>query len=520
MNSREGALPPKDGALVEVFEAMTSVEEPDYFDPPNENSRDGSKDIIISNNNNDSYSMPTPTITSAPGTSVDQEVGIPTIRPTTAMPTIPPTTVMPTTRPTKTTKTSKPAEAASTEEPTSLPTFAPTALFTSIAPNSMEPTTSEPTLSPTPKPSSGGTTLVIVDPDENLASPTSLPTSKPINGTTITLIDHTSPNDKCAGATPISMGQSIAGSTMFARSDDDFITEYCSKDGTSIPLAGGEGATQTAGVWFRVNNTGGQLQLTINSNYDMQLSVFELDSDEDDANCQEDLVCVTGTEGMAPFYTAGSVVWNAEQDRIYYIFVHGFQAVGDFDMLLGTVTPPENYQCANAIQLEPDEIIAGSTAFAAMDDEFPGDDQNELASCSASDRTSPGNWYSLTGTGKPIQLSFSSDFEAQLTVFSRNGDGKGCDSLKCVGGIRGSPPDFMSGSVSWDSRQGLVYYILMHGVEGQVGDFDLRIGGDQLVGPQNNICSGAEEVPIAGNVVTEGSTIGAGQDLSVIHCGR
>lgn len=127
----------------------------------------------------------------------------------------------------------------------------------------------------------------------------------------------------------------------------------------------------------------------------------------------------------------------------------------------------ENDTCATAAPLAPDSSVLGTTIGATFDD--------GVAACGTA-LTAPGVWYTVTGTGNAMTVSTCSaltDYDTKLSVYC--GD---CDGLNC---IAGNDDDFgcafstLQSSVSWCSQEGATYYVLVHGFDINVGNFELTL---------------------------------------------
>ncbi len=136
---------------------------------------------------------------------------------------------------------------------------------------------------------------------------------------------------------------------------------------------------------------------------------------------------------------------------------------------------PDNDLCENAelIPTVPGSVFG--TTIDATTDSFDLD-------CPGAIITSPGVWYTVTGTGNTMTASFCDgsipvDVESKLSIYC----GPSCDELFCVDAFTISDPAGCSAdpqSVSWCSRPGETYYILVHGFGGSTFDFELVVTDD------------------------------------------
>lgn len=136
---------------------------------------------------------------------------------------------------------------------------------------------------------------------------------------------------------------------------------------------------------------------------------------------------------------------------------------------------PDNDLCQDAehIPSVPGSVF-GTTLFATTDS-FDYDCPDAIIS-------SPGVWYTVTGTGNTMTASFCDgsipvDQASKLSVFC----GPDCSQLFCVNSFTISASDGCLSdpqSVSWCSRPGETYWILVHGFAGSTFDFELVLSDD------------------------------------------
>lgn len=149
-------------------------------------------------------------------------------------------------------------------------------------------------------------------------------------------------------------------------------------------------------------------------------------------------------------------------------------AWGAVAMLAGTaLAQPANDLCQNAAPATCNTVTFGTTIGATTDSGFPN--------CGLS-ITSPGVWYSLTGTGGEIAVDTcgsGTNFDTKLHVLKGT-----CSSSTCVVANDDACPDFRS-KVTFLSEAGANYLILVSGFGGATGNFELAI----QCGPVND-CNG------------------------------
>lgn len=278
-------------------------------------------------------------------------------------------------------------------------------------------------------------------------------------------------NDDCANAIPIACGDVVSGNTSQATPDG---APFC---GTS---------NSAPGVWYKLPGNTGQLVTAslCGSAYDTKLSVYE-------GSCGN-LICVGGNDDACGFQS--EIQFASTSGTDYYILVHGFgSSVGNFDLAITCAIPPANNDCANAIAVGLGSSTAGTTVDASTEN---------ISSCGVSS-TSPGVWYTWTGTGDKLLASLcnaNTNFDTKLSVYEGN-----CNSLSCVSGNDdGGAGCGLSSKVSFCSEAGTNYFILVHGFGGQSGpfqlDFDIAPVG---LFPANDECVNAA------NIEHDGSEIGS-----------
>ena len=102
----------------------------------------------------------------------------------------------------------------------------------------------------------------------------------------------------------------------------------------------------------------------------------------------------------------------------------------------------------------------------------------------------PTVFYSVMGTGALTHLFVYADFDVQIDIFK----GEDCDRLECVFGNKESPLPGISSAASLILENEQLFYILIHGVNEQTGDFSLQV---TPVDPADNIvCDGANPIKL------------------------
>jgi hypothetical protein len=248
-------------------------------------------------------------------------------------------------------------------------------------------------------------------------------------------------------------------------------------------------------VWYVVEGGGTNITLSTCSeltSFISQISVFTGD-------CDDNLQYV-GTNHNLDFCEYDFTFQTIYQER-YYILVHGAleSESGLFELRLDEDQPDA---CERA---RDTPFTAGGDDIAfTIEDLLPGDESFvEIEQCGqAVDFGFGGHWYSIFGNGLNLTASTcnpGTDFDTQLSVFTGS-----CTSLVCVegnddiGGGEGFPgEDFVddggedqltvvpaqaiedqcgtSSIVSWQSEAEQVYYVFIHGYNGDIGNYVLSI---------------------------------------------
>ena len=130
-----------------------------------------------------------------------------------------------------------------------------------------------------------------------------------------------------------------------------------------------------------------------------------------------------------------------------------------------------NDTCAQAMP-----INIGGTSMDATDGETR---TGPYPTCDGVAHTAPEVWFTVGGDGNTLTADTcnSADYDTQITVYCAD-----CDpgSITCVAGNDDKEPGCGSGTseVSWCSRAGATYYVMVHGADAQTGFFDLSITSD------------------------------------------
>lgn len=249
----------------------------------------------------------------------------------------------------------------------------------------------------------------------------------------------------CENAVPLTeMNQAYYGSNWKAFWD------------ASIDSCGDQMSTGYA-VWYSFTTNSSALveaSTCNNADFDTQITVMS-------GSCSETTCLSYNDQGCGD---QSLVTWYAEANTTYYIMVHGFrEASGTFGLTLSEAF--QNDQCASAVKLEDETVVAGTTAGATSSTKPP--------ECGDVDLSGDGVWYEIdnvSGFYKAELMLGYTNFSGQVAVYrSMDNTDLGCDSLICEKGSS-------TGSVMWLAEATEKYYVYVTGKNETAGDFDLFLG--------------------------------------------
>lgn len=279
-------------------------------------------------------------------------------------------------------------------------------------------------------------------------------------------------NDDCVSAEMIPLLEdevsSVVGSTWSAYPDV--------QAASCLP---GE-VTGQRGIWYRVDDVrpGKGLLLSTcsgNTNFDARISVYQ-------GECGT-LSCVETIMDESDCGEGSSMRFIQYAEGPYFLYVHGASPfeTGTVELTVEKFDAPPNGVCELAEPIAVGETVQGSSRFAQK--------RLDLPFCGVSVE-SPGVWYTFS---VPDSEGFTVIARARgldkVTVFSGS-----CDSLQCVAGEENRS------SAAWIAQAGETYSILVHGQDGDVGDFELSLAMLDIAG-----CEGATEVEIGSSMVRDTS---------------
>ena len=143
--------------------------------------------------------------------------------------------------------------------------------------------------------------------------------------------------------------------------------------------------------------------------------------------------------------------------------------------------PAVNATCAGALPLSCGSEVVGNT------------ENGQIATapaCGAANITAHGLWYAFTGSGDDATLStcLNSSYDTKISVFTGT-----CSALACVAGNDDGPacPGNTS-EVTFQTTAGTSYLVLVHGYNGEEGNFTLRLTCSPACTPvENDACTNA-----------------------------
>ena len=282
-------------------------------------------------------------------------------------------------------------------------------------------------------------------------------------------------NDACIGATPISCGATVSGSTVSATPD-------------AVPAGCGSSASNS--VWYSFVGAGQLVNISLcGSTFDTQLSVL--------TGACTSLSCV-GFNDDDPNFICGlqsSLYFDALVGVTYYIRVAGFGTQsGLYTLAINSCDPQSgNDACSGAYAIACGQTLSG-TIIGMNVDEIPDGCGLEY---------SPGVWFQFTGTDESVTLDLcGSNFDTQLSVFSGT-----CTSLICEGTNDDSPLCGVASEVIFHALNGVNYYVYVFGLPPDLGNFDLSMTCAPYV-PEPQDCDGA--VPLCSDQQFNGNSSGNG----------
>lgn len=294
----------------------------------------------------------------------------------------------------------------------------------------------------------------------------------------------------CDEATQLSCGQTVTGTTAGAA------TQTVATCVTTLNTG--------PGVWYSFAGNGDLISVSTcggSTNFDTKIGVFS-------GTCAA-LTCVTGNDDACGLQSTAT--FQSVSGTNYFIYVTGFLAAsGNYTLTLTCIVPAVNDICSGAIQVECGTPVNGTTIGTGID---------AVGTCGTTLGTGGGVWYKVQGGGGNITASLcGSGFDTKIGIFSGS-----CGALVCVTGN----DDFcgLQSQVTFNSVDGVEYYILVTGFLAATGNFTLNVtGACGAVGPPppppnppaNDSCSNS--IVLECGIPLTGTTVDAGTDV-VPACG-
>jgi hypothetical protein len=249
---------------------------------------------------------------------------------------------------------------------------------------------------------------------------------------------------------------------------------------------------ETPGNWFVLEGTGSKVSLFFGTcesstpGFDTIVSVFR-------GVCNK-LECVVTSKANTDQCEENELLtFDTTFGELHYILVQeaDLEQSGPFDLYLERAEPST---CENAVG--PHVISAGSSIQLDGSLPFPSNSVEIGSVCAQATDFGGGYYYSVTGTGTTINATTCFEttvFDTQLTVYSGP-----CDNLQCITGnndfgsasrqdgngrkrkrlnreLQNSRCSSLTSSVSWESKEGVDYFVYVHGYAGSFGNFTISI---------------------------------------------
>jgi hypothetical protein len=267
-------------------------------------------------------------------------------------------------------------------------------------------------------------------------------------------------NDDCANALPLTVGQSVAGNTDVPGFSELPPGGAWGRSGTFWRQDPEFGRIRAADIdaWRFELTEPSAVTLHIEAEFDARVNLIDLND-----GCGGEIIppletapCNAGE--TTTILNAG--VYAAVVSPVYLQLVPCGAAYTIRADASPVVLAP-NDRCTSPADVLAGETVSGDTTFATLD---AGVDP-----CFFSGVLSPGLWYRVHGDGDTFTASLcgGGDFDARLSVFCG-----ACPTPLCI--AFGDDECRFSPEVSWCTRAGQDYLILVHGVDAQ-GAFTLSV---------------------------------------------
>jgi hypothetical protein len=165
-------------------------------------------------------------------------------------------------------------------------------------------------------------------------------------------------NDLVCNSTPITCGQTIAGTTVNATNSGTGEGGFCSVSQTQ------------PGVWYVIPGNGQIMTANLCATaWDSKMSVFS------GVGCGS-LTCVGGNDDYGPACgsSSASFSWSSVVGTNYYILVHGYSTNSGFSINLTCVSPPTPGPCINTIAYGTQSLpVFGGISYTTVPCQFAGE---------------------------------------------------------------------------------------------------------------------------------------------------
>jgi|GEM_PF-7014106 len=285
---------------------------------------------------------------------------------------------------------------------------------------------------------------------------------------------------QCADAVALPCGAAIQGNTTIASWDN---APQC-----ALPISG-------PGMWFKFTGDGQNTIISTceSANFNTIINVYR-------GSCNL-LICVAGNDDYCS--QKSQVAFSTTSGTVYYVLVQG-PGYGNFTITRTCTSGPNtNDVYTNATPIGCGYTLSGNTYWATLD--------NNVPLCSGTTIDAPGVWYKFTGNDQNVMISTcpqNNTFFARLKIYKLVDN-----NLVCVANNDGYC--FPGSQVSFNAKDGIEYYILVHGFNNEKGDFQLKLNCVNL--PPGDLCSNA--IPLNCGASLSGNTLNASYDPEMMLCG-
>jgi hypothetical protein len=267
-------------------------------------------------------------------------------------------------------------------------------------------------------------------------------------------------NDNCAGAITLVPGGTcspLAGTTLGA---------------TASAVAVSCVGTANDDVWYKFVATSTIHKVQVNASTGFAAVVEVMTSTAGACGTVANLACGNAATIGAPVVVTlpGLTIGNTYFVRVYDFFAVA-PATPTFDICVVTIPAPPvptNDLCANAIGVACGDLITGQNSNGGTSTGDP------TGTCGTSVTNINAIWYRVTGNGNSYEVNTCNfnGYDTKLAVFSGT-----CGALACVGGNDDTPGcgNGLASSVTWQTTNGVDYWIMVGGFGGAQGIFQLQV---------------------------------------------